>query len=98
MIAVPVRCNRCNKGYHQKCSTGHKASSRDINWNYNKWAKILQQSSSDNITQTTSLLLNNVSATRTKRITGNDSTPDLLLVFVTGQPTHLGHYQNLLAI
>ena len=26
---VPVRCNVCNKGSHQKCSTGPKASTRD---------------------------------------------------------------------
>ena len=26
---VPVRCNVCSKGFHQKCSTGQKASTRD---------------------------------------------------------------------
>ena len=48
---VPVRCNRCNKSYHQKCSTGPKAPSRDINWTCDKCAKILQQSISADITQ-----------------------------------------------
>ena len=48
---VPVRCNCCNKGYHEKCSTGPKVSSRDINGNFNKCAKILQHSSSANISQ-----------------------------------------------
>ena len=48
---VPVRCNRCNKGYHPKCSTGPKASSHDINWNCNKFTKILQKFSSVNIIQ-----------------------------------------------
>ena len=28
-ITVPVRCNACNKGFHQKCSTGAKVSSHD---------------------------------------------------------------------
>ena len=46
---VLVRCS--NKGFHQKCSTGPKASFRDNNWNCNKCAKILQQSNSANITQ-----------------------------------------------
>ena len=48
---VPVRCNRCNKGYCQKCSTVPKAWSHDISWNCDKCAKILQQSSSVKITQ-----------------------------------------------
>ena len=48
---APVRYNRCNKGYHQKCKTGPKATFCNINWNCNKFAKILQQSSSANITQ-----------------------------------------------
>ena len=48
---VPVRCNCCNKGFCQKCSTGPKAWSHDISWNCDKCAKILQQSSSVNITQ-----------------------------------------------
>ena len=47
---VPVRYNRCNKGYHQKRRTGPKASFCNINWNCNKFAKILHQSSSANIT------------------------------------------------
>ena len=50
--AAPVRCNRCNKGYQQKCSAGPKASSRDINWNCNKCAKILQKSNTANILTT----------------------------------------------
>ena len=48
---VLVRWNCCNKGYHQKCSTGPKASHQDINWNCDKCAKILLQSSSAKITQ-----------------------------------------------
>ena len=48
---VPVRCNRCNKSYHQKDISGPKVSSRDIYWNCEKCAKILQQCSSANIPQ-----------------------------------------------
>ena len=48
---VHVSCYHCNKGHHQKCSTGPKGLPCDIDWNCNKCAKILQQSSSANIPQ-----------------------------------------------
>ena len=30
----PVRCSVCSKGFHQKCSTGPKASTRDNPWKF----------------------------------------------------------------
>ena len=37
---VPVRCNACNKGFYQKCSTGPKASTRDDQWKCEKCTKL----------------------------------------------------------
>ena len=39
---IPVRCNICKKGFHQKCSTGPKASTRDDLWNFEKCTKLQQ--------------------------------------------------------
>ena len=39
---VPVRCNVCKKDFHQKCSTGPKASTRDNLWNCEKCTKLQQ--------------------------------------------------------
>ena len=39
---VPVRCNACKKGFHQKCSTGPKASTRDDLWKCEKRTKLQQ--------------------------------------------------------
>ena len=39
---ISVRCNACKKGYHQKCSTGPKASTRDDLWKCEKCAKLRQ--------------------------------------------------------
>ena len=50
MLCHPT-IKHCSCSRHQKCSTGPKASSREINWNCGKYAKIMQQSSSANITQ-----------------------------------------------
>ena len=38
----PVRCKGCKKGFHQKCSTGPKASTRDDLWNCEKCTKFQQ--------------------------------------------------------
>ena len=37
-----MRCNACKKGYHQKCSTGPKASTRDDLWKCEKYTKLRQ--------------------------------------------------------
>ena len=39
---VPVRSNACNKGFHQKCSTGPKASSHDDQRKHEKCTKLQQ--------------------------------------------------------
>ena len=39
---VPVRCSVCSKGFHQKCSTGTKASTRDNLWKCRKCTNIQQ--------------------------------------------------------
>ena len=58
---VPVRCNACNKGFHQKCSTGPKALTRDDQWKCDKCTKLQQ---------------NRLVASNTCQISGStDSTP-----------------------
>ena len=37
---VPVRCSVCSKGFHHKCSTGPKASTRDDLWKCSKCTNI----------------------------------------------------------
>ena len=37
---VPVRYNECQIGFHQKCSTGPKASTRDDQWKCEKCTKL----------------------------------------------------------
>ena len=37
---VPVRCSVCSKGFHQKCSTGQKASTRENLWKCEKCTNI----------------------------------------------------------
>ena len=37
-----MRCNTCNKGFHQKCSTGPKASTRNDQWKCDKYTKFKQ--------------------------------------------------------
>ena len=39
---VPVRCSVCSKRFHQKCSTGPKASTRDNLWKCRKCTNIQQ--------------------------------------------------------
>ena len=39
---VSVICNACKKGFHQKCSTGLKASTRDDQWKCEKCTKLQQ--------------------------------------------------------
>ena len=39
---VPVRYNECQNGFHQKCSTGPKASTRDNQWKCEKCTKLQQ--------------------------------------------------------
>ena len=39
---VSVRCNASNKGFHQKCSTRPKDSTRDDQWKCNKCTKLQQ--------------------------------------------------------
>ena len=39
---IPVRCNACKKGFHQKCSTGPKASTHDDLWKCEKCTKLQQ--------------------------------------------------------
>ena len=39
---VPERCNACNMGFHEKCSTGLKASTRDDQWKCDKCTKLQQ--------------------------------------------------------
>ena len=39
---VSLRCNVCTKGFHQKCSTGLKASTRDNQWKCRKCTKLQQ--------------------------------------------------------
>ena len=39
---VPVRCNVCKKGFHQKCSNGLKASSCYDQWKCEKCTKLQQ--------------------------------------------------------
>ena len=39
---VPVRCDVCKKGYHQKCSTGPKASTHNDQWKCEKCTKLQQ--------------------------------------------------------
>ena len=43
---VPVRCSVCSKGFHQKCSTGPKASTRDNLWKCEKCTNIQQNCTS----------------------------------------------------
>ena len=43
---VPVRCSVCSKGFHQKCSTGPKASTRDNLWKCKKCTNIQQNCTS----------------------------------------------------
>ena len=44
---VPVRCSVCSKGFHQKCSTGPKASTRDNLWKCGKCTNIEQNRTSE---------------------------------------------------
>ena len=44
---VPVRCSVCSKGFHQKCSTGPKASTRDNLWKCGKCTNIQQNCTSE---------------------------------------------------
>ena len=44
---VPVRCSVCSKGFHQKCSTGPKASTRDNLWKCGKCTNIQQNCMSE---------------------------------------------------
>ena len=44
---VPVRCSVCSKGFHQKCSTGPKASTRDNLWKCEKGTNIQQKRTSE---------------------------------------------------
>ena len=44
---VPVRCSVCSKGFHQKCSTGRKASTRDNLWKCEKCTNIQQNRTSE---------------------------------------------------
>ena len=44
---VPVRCSVCSKGFHQKCSTGPKASTRDNLWKCEKCTNIQQNCRSE---------------------------------------------------
>ena len=46
---VPVRCSVCSKGFHQKCSTGPKASTRDSHWKCER-CSILQQNRTSEFT------------------------------------------------
>ena len=39
---IPVRSNACKKGFHQKCSTGPKTSTRDNMWKCEKCTKLQQ--------------------------------------------------------
>ena len=39
---IPVRCNACKKGFHQKCNTGPKASTRGNLWKCEKCTKLQQ--------------------------------------------------------
>ena len=43
----PVRCSVCSKGFHQKCSTGPKASTRDNLWKCGKCTNIQQNRMSE---------------------------------------------------
>ena len=43
---VPVRCSVCSKGFHQKCSTGPKASTRNNLWKCEKCTNIQQNCTS----------------------------------------------------
>ena len=66
---VPARCSVCSKGFHQKCSTGPKASTRDNLWKCEKCTNIQQNctSQSTNRDPTNSLPSQPVpSATRNK--------------------------------
>ena len=45
--SVPVRCSVCSKGFHQKCSAGPKASTRDNHWKCEKYTNITQNRSSE---------------------------------------------------
>ena len=40
--SVPVRCRLCSKGFHQKCSTRPKASTRDSRWKCKRWNNLNQ--------------------------------------------------------
>ena len=44
---VPVRCSVCSKGFHQKCSTGLKASTRDNYWICDKCTNIQRNRTSE---------------------------------------------------
>ena len=44
---VPVRCSVCSKGFHQKCSTGPKASTGDNLWECEKCTNIQQNCTSE---------------------------------------------------
>ena len=44
---VPVRCSVCSKGFHQKCSTGPKASTRDSDWKCERCNNLQQNNASD---------------------------------------------------
>ena len=46
-ITVPVRCSVCSKGFHQKCSAGPKASTRDNHWKCEKCTNIQQNRTSE---------------------------------------------------
>ena len=44
---VPVRCSVCSKGFHQKCSTGPKGSTRDNHWRCEKCTNLQQNHASE---------------------------------------------------
>ena len=44
---VSVRCSVCSKGFHQNCSTGPKASTRDNHWKCEKCTNIPQNRTSE---------------------------------------------------
>ena len=44
---VPVRSSACSKGFHQKCSTGPKALTRDNHWKCEKCTNIQQNRKSE---------------------------------------------------
>ena len=44
---VPVRCSICSKGFHQKCSTGPKASTCSNHWKCEKCINLQQNNTSE---------------------------------------------------